>query len=67
MKKLQSNINYSLFINQMFLIIFLHLIFRSSNTEFIQTLMPYCIELAMLTFTNIKYEFYFIFLFSFTF
>jgi len=28
-----------------------------SNTEYIQILMPYCIELAMLTFTNIKYVF----------
>lgn len=36
---------------------FLNLIFRTSNIEYIQTLMPYCIELAMLTFNNIKYVF----------
>lgn len=34
-----------------------NLIFRSSNIECIQTLMPYCIELAALTFNNIKYVF----------
>lgn len=34
---------------------YLNLIFRTSNIECIQTLMPYCIELAMLTFNNIKY------------
>lgn len=34
--------------------------------EFIQTLMPYCIELATLTFTNIKFVYYYLFNFSFS-